>query len=152
MDESDVRGRILEFLGAGPKTAGEISDFLERGRSGVSQHLQKLLHGGLVHVHPRGRERVYSLPGTRKPRAASAGMLRVFILPEGSPLKVPEVGDPTLEAATPKALLEAAKESDSLGPSSSEALRRALADLTPGTRAAILIPTSGTLYRVVRDR
>jgi DNA-binding transcriptional ArsR family regulator len=51
---------VLHFRG-GEMTAGEIAARFECSWPTTTRHLGVLVHAGLVHVHKRGRERVYQL-------------------------------------------------------------------------------------------
>jgi len=53
-----LRRRILDVLSAGPTTTGGIVSALDGDRHVVMQHLRVLREVGLVHVEPRGRERL----------------------------------------------------------------------------------------------
>jgi uncharacterized protein YndB with AHSA1/START domain/DNA-binding transcriptional ArsR family regulator len=55
------RLRIIELLAAAPRPVGEIADALGLRQPQATKHLQLLERAGLVHAHPLGRRRVYSL-------------------------------------------------------------------------------------------
>jgi DNA-binding transcriptional ArsR family regulator len=55
------RRRIIELVGSGERTAGEIVDALEISQPGVSKHLRLLREAGLVNVRKDAQRRVYSL-------------------------------------------------------------------------------------------
>jgi DNA-binding transcriptional ArsR family regulator len=55
------RFRIVELLGRGPRPVGEIVTALEIGQPQVSRHLRILKEAGLVAVHKRRQQRIYSL-------------------------------------------------------------------------------------------
>jgi DNA-binding transcriptional ArsR family regulator len=55
------RFRIVGLLGRGPRPVGEIVAALEIGQPQVSRHLRILKEAGLVAVHKRGQQRIYSL-------------------------------------------------------------------------------------------
>lgn len=57
----DGRRTLLEALGEGPATAGELAALLPIARPGVSRHLRVLREAGLVDVHREAQRRVYSL-------------------------------------------------------------------------------------------
>jgi uncharacterized protein YndB with AHSA1/START domain/DNA-binding transcriptional ArsR family regulator len=55
---SPVRRRILDALRAGPRTTGELDEVVpELSRYAVMQHLEVLVHAGVVLVERRGRQR-----------------------------------------------------------------------------------------------
>ena len=60
-----VRRRIVELLGDGDQTAGEITARVQEtfavSQPGVSQHLKVLRESGFASVRPDGQRRVYSL-------------------------------------------------------------------------------------------
>jgi DNA-binding transcriptional ArsR family regulator len=55
------RRTVLEALGEGDATAGELAALLPISRPGVSRHLRVLREAGLVEVRQAGQRRVYSL-------------------------------------------------------------------------------------------
>ena len=55
------RRAIVEMLGTGGRTVGEIADSLPISRPAVSRHLRLLKQAGLVIDQPRGTRRVYQL-------------------------------------------------------------------------------------------
>jgi DNA-binding transcriptional ArsR family regulator len=55
------RRTLLETLGAGSATAGELAALLPIARPGVSRHLRVLREAGLVEVRHDAQRRVYSL-------------------------------------------------------------------------------------------
>jgi DNA-binding transcriptional ArsR family regulator len=55
------RRTVLEALGEGEATAGELAALLPIARPGVSRHLRVLREAGLVEVRQAGQQRVYSL-------------------------------------------------------------------------------------------
>lgn len=52
---------VLEALGGGDATVGELAALLPIARPGVSRHLRVLREAGLVEVRPDAQRRVYSL-------------------------------------------------------------------------------------------
>src|SRR3954468_12179023 len=55
------RRAIVELLGAGGRTVGEIAGALPISRPAVSRHLRLLKDAGLVVSEPRGTRRLYRL-------------------------------------------------------------------------------------------
>jgi DNA-binding transcriptional ArsR family regulator len=55
------RRTVLEALGQGPATVGELAALLPIARPGVSRHLRVLREAGLVEVRNEAQFRVYSL-------------------------------------------------------------------------------------------
>jgi DNA-binding transcriptional ArsR family regulator len=55
------RRTVLEALGQGPATVGELAALLPIARPGVSRHLRVLREAGLVEVRHDAQFRVYSL-------------------------------------------------------------------------------------------
>lgn len=55
------RRAIVELLGSGGRTVGEIADALPISRPAVSRHLRLLKNAGLVIDQPRGTRRIYQL-------------------------------------------------------------------------------------------
>lgn len=56
-----TRLRIVELLGAGERSAGEIGGLFPISPPAVSQHLKVLRDAGLVRVRIDGQRRIYSL-------------------------------------------------------------------------------------------
>ena len=52
---------LLQRLGHGPATTGQLADLLPMSRPAVSQHLKVLQDAGLVHTRPSGRHRWHEL-------------------------------------------------------------------------------------------
>jgi DNA-binding transcriptional ArsR family regulator len=55
------RRAIVELLGSGGRTVGEIAHDLPISRPAVSRHLRLLKEAGLVIDEPRGTRRIYQL-------------------------------------------------------------------------------------------
>lgn len=55
------RRRIVELLGGGARTVGELAAELPITRPAVSRHLRLLSEAGLVVAEPRGTRRLYRL-------------------------------------------------------------------------------------------
>jgi DNA-binding transcriptional ArsR family regulator len=55
------RREIIERLGEGPLTVGELVDATGLSQPGASKHLRMLRETGFVAVEKRGRQRVYRL-------------------------------------------------------------------------------------------
>jgi DNA-binding transcriptional ArsR family regulator len=55
------RRAIVELLGSGGRTVGQIADSLPISRPAVSRHLRLLKEAGLVIDEPRGTRRIYHL-------------------------------------------------------------------------------------------
>src|SRR5580692_2240746 len=55
------RRKIIEFVGGGERTAGEIVGALAISQPGVSKHLKVLREAGLVTVRKDAQRRVYRL-------------------------------------------------------------------------------------------
>jgi DNA-binding transcriptional ArsR family regulator len=55
------RRAIVELLGAGDRSVGELADALPISRPAVSRHLRLLKEAGLVVEEPRGTRRIYRL-------------------------------------------------------------------------------------------
>ena len=55
------RRAIVELLGSGGRTVGEIADALPISRPAVSRHLRLLKNAGLVMDEARGTRRIYRL-------------------------------------------------------------------------------------------
>ena len=55
------RRAIVELLGSGGRTVGEIAEALPISRPAVSRHLRLLKQAGLVIDEPRGTRRIYQL-------------------------------------------------------------------------------------------
>jgi DNA-binding transcriptional ArsR family regulator len=60
-----TRLKIVEQLVAHSLSVNEISQILNIGQSGASQHLAILARAGVLVVHPRGTTRVYAVRGPR---------------------------------------------------------------------------------------
>ncbi|HTS50271.1 MAG TPA: metalloregulator ArsR/SmtB family transcription factor [Bryobacteraceae bacterium] len=60
-----VRRRILELLACGERSAGSLTDVIQREfgitQAGVSQHLRALRESGFVRVRTEGPRRIYSV-------------------------------------------------------------------------------------------
>lgn len=56
-----TRRQLLEMLGAGERTVGELADAFDVTLSAISQHLRVLRLAGLVSEERQGRQRVYRL-------------------------------------------------------------------------------------------
>jgi DNA-binding transcriptional ArsR family regulator len=60
-----VRRRILELLAGGERSAGSITDVIQKEfgitQAGVSQHLRALRENGFVRVRVEGPRRIYSV-------------------------------------------------------------------------------------------
>lgn len=56
-----TRREILHLLAGGDMTIAQVSERFDMTRAAVKKHLSVLSDGGLIHVHPRGRERINSL-------------------------------------------------------------------------------------------
>jgi DNA-binding transcriptional ArsR family regulator len=57
------RRAIVELLGAGGRSVGELADALPISRPAVSRHLRLLKEAGLVVEEAQGTRRLYSLHG-----------------------------------------------------------------------------------------
>ena len=55
------RRAIVELLGSGGKSVGEVADALPISRPAVSRHLRLLKEAGLVIEEPQGTRRIYRL-------------------------------------------------------------------------------------------
>src|SRR2546425_11413819 len=55
------RRAIVELLGSGGRTVGEVADSLPISRPAVSRHLRLLKDAGLVIDEPAGTRRIYQL-------------------------------------------------------------------------------------------
>src|SRR5580704_8292350 len=55
------RRRIIELVGEGERSAGDLVDALEISQPGVSKHLRVLREAGLVSVRKDAQRRVYKL-------------------------------------------------------------------------------------------
>ena len=53
--------QVLHLLAGGDMTIAQVSERFDVTRAAVKKHLSVLSDGGLIHVHPRGRERINSL-------------------------------------------------------------------------------------------
>ncbi|TME45204.1 MAG: winged helix-turn-helix transcriptional regulator [Chloroflexi bacterium] len=71
------RRAIVELLGSGGRTVGEIADDLPISRPAVSRHLRLLKEAGLVIDEPRGTRRIYQLHA-RGVQAVQAYLLEVW--------------------------------------------------------------------------
>ena len=71
------RRAIVELLGSGGLTVGEIADDLPISRPAVSRHLRLLKEAGLVIDEPRGTRRIYQLHA-RGVQAVQAYLLEVW--------------------------------------------------------------------------
>src|SRR6202171_5295780 len=71
------RRAIVELLGSGGRTVGEIADSLPISRPAVSRHLRLLKAAGLVLDQPRGTRRIYQLHA-RGVEAVEAYLLQVW--------------------------------------------------------------------------
>ncbi len=57
----DSRRTIVEALGDGPASAGDLAALLPISRPGVSRHLRVLREAGLVDVRQDAQRRIYAL-------------------------------------------------------------------------------------------
>jgi DNA-binding transcriptional ArsR family regulator len=71
------RRAIVELLGAGGRSVGELADALPISRPAVSRHLRLLKEAGLVVEEARGTRRLYSLHGEGV-RAVEAYLTQVW--------------------------------------------------------------------------
>ena len=71
------RRAIVELLGSGGRTVGQIADSLPISRPAVSRHLRLLKQAGLVIDQPRGTRRIYQLHA-RGVEAVQAYLLEVW--------------------------------------------------------------------------
>ena len=71
------RRAIVELLGSGGRTVGQIADSLPISRPAVSRHLRLLKQAGLVIDQPRGTRRIYQLHA-RGVEAVEAYLLQVW--------------------------------------------------------------------------
>ena len=55
------RRTIIELLGAGPRSVGELAEAMPISRPAVSRHLRLLRQAGLVVEEPRGTRNIYRL-------------------------------------------------------------------------------------------
>jgi DNA-binding transcriptional ArsR family regulator len=55
------RRAIVELLGSGGRSVGELAEVLPISRPAVSRHLRLLREAGLVVEEPRGTRRIYRL-------------------------------------------------------------------------------------------
>jgi DNA-binding transcriptional ArsR family regulator len=60
-----TRLRIVELLCDGERSVNEISEALQIGQSGTSQHLAILARAGVLTVEPVGAVRIYRVRGPR---------------------------------------------------------------------------------------
>ena len=56
-----TRRRIVELLGAGERSAGELVEEFDVSAPAISQHLKALRESGLVQVRADGQRRIYAL-------------------------------------------------------------------------------------------
>src|SRR5205809_130135 len=70
------RLRIVELLGAAPRSVGEIATTLELRQPQVTKHLQTLERAGVVTMHPLGQRRIYAL--RREPLRELRAWLEAF--------------------------------------------------------------------------
>lgn len=63
----ETRIRIIELLGEGGQTVGQLTDRLGISQSGTSQHLAVLARAGVLAVDRKGTSRTYRLRGPRIP-------------------------------------------------------------------------------------
>ena len=56
-----TRRRIVELLGRGERSAGEIADEFELSQPAISQHLKALRDAGLVQTRAEAQRRIYAL-------------------------------------------------------------------------------------------
>lgn len=56
-----IRRGILDLLGPGPRTAGEIAARFEVTPSAISQHLRHLRYVRLIQVRAQAQRRIYSI-------------------------------------------------------------------------------------------
>ena len=56
-----TRRRIVELLGRGERSAGEIVDEFDVSAPAISQHLKALREAGLVRVRTDAQRRIYAL-------------------------------------------------------------------------------------------
>jgi DNA-binding transcriptional ArsR family regulator len=56
-----TRRRIVELLGAGERSAGELVDEFDVSAPAISQHLKSLRDAGLVQVRVDAQRRIYAL-------------------------------------------------------------------------------------------
>jgi DNA-binding transcriptional ArsR family regulator len=75
-----TRRRIVELLGEGERSAGEIVDEFDVSAPAISQHLRALRDAGLVQVRAEGQRRIYALDpaGLREIDAWLAGVRRFW--------------------------------------------------------------------------
>jgi DNA-binding transcriptional ArsR family regulator len=71
------RRAIVELLGSGGRTVGEIADSLPISRPAVSRHLRLLKQAGLVIDEARGTRRIYQLQA-RGVEAVQAYLVEVW--------------------------------------------------------------------------
>jgi DNA-binding transcriptional ArsR family regulator len=71
------RRAIVELLGSGGRTVGEIAEALPISRPAVSRHLRLLKDAGLVIDEPHGTRRIYQLQA-RGVEAVQAYLLEVW--------------------------------------------------------------------------
>ena len=56
-----TRRRIVELLGRGERSAGEIADEFDVSQPAISQHLKALRDAGLVQMRAEAQRRIYAL-------------------------------------------------------------------------------------------
>ena len=56
-----TRRRIVELLGRGERSAGEIADEFDQSQPAISQHLKALRDAGLVQMRAEAQRRIYAL-------------------------------------------------------------------------------------------
>ena len=71
------RRAIVELLGSGGRTVGEIAEALPISRPAVSRHLRLLKQAGLVIDEPQGTRRIYQLQA-RGVEAVQAYLVEVW--------------------------------------------------------------------------
>ena len=72
----DTRRRIVELLGQGERSAGDIAEEFAVTQPAVSRHLRVLREAGMVTVDVRGQHRIYRLDP--RPLAEVDGWVRRF--------------------------------------------------------------------------
>ena len=56
-----TRRKIVELLGRGERSAGEIADEFDVSQPAISQHLKALRDAGLVRMRAEAQRRIYAL-------------------------------------------------------------------------------------------
>jgi len=56
-----TRRKIVELLGRGERSAGEIADEFDVSQPAISQHLKALRDAGLVQMRAEAQRRIYAL-------------------------------------------------------------------------------------------